>query len=108
MWRRHDTDPQRRQAYLAAGAATLRALLATPYLAGAGAAALLSHGTADLPAGSADSGLVYGDYYLLVAMAQCGRLPACAGAATAEGVAGGVAAGSMVEHTAQRQAPADM
>jgi hypothetical protein len=45
--------------------------------AGPGNAAILSHGTAHKFVGKSDSGLIYGDYYFLVALARCRQLAAC-------------------------------
>ncbi len=68
--------------YLCAGANTLRALAGDGYLAAPSTrgGALLLHATAHQPERRAvDVGIVWGDYYLLEALAVCRRLPGCAG-----------------------------
>src|SRR5262249_47425418 len=70
-----DPDPARAQNYAATARSILLALSAPPYLSeGSGSEAVLLHGTANKPAGSSDTGLIYGDYYFLEAMLRLRRL----------------------------------
>jgi unsaturated chondroitin disaccharide hydrolase len=65
---RHDPDPARGRRYVGA-ARDILASLASGYLArGPAVEAVLLHGTYNRPDGRADSGLVWGDYYLLEAL----------------------------------------
>jgi len=69
--------------FLCAGINTLRYLSNSQYLARAGGkgGALLQHGTLNKPHGrDIDTGLIFGDYYLLKALQICRRIPGCVGA----------------------------
>lgn len=76
------TDTPCGKKYLCAAVNTLRALASPRYLADPGStnsfAAVFQHGVSNLPAGSGiDVGLIYGDYYGLLAVNTCLRMEAC-------------------------------
>lgn len=80
---RLDPDPTRRAAYRAGGMRTLRSLVGPRYLArGTRSPALLLHGHHD--ARYRDSGVTYGDHYLLDALLRVQLLPSAAPALPAE------------------------
>ena len=71
-----ETDATRAQRYATAARAILTSLMSRAYLSeGAGSEAILLHGTSNRPAGSADTGLIYGDYYLQEALLRLRRQP---------------------------------
>jgi unsaturated chondroitin disaccharide hydrolase len=73
---RLEPDATRAASYLANAKAVLRALIAPPWLSeGAGSEAVLLHGTANKPGGSADTGLIYGDYFLQEALMRVRQIP---------------------------------
>ena len=73
---RLDPDVARAGGYAGAARGILAALVAPPWLStGSGSEAELLHGTANRPAGSSDTGLIYGDYYLQEALLRLRRLP---------------------------------
>src|SRR3954451_4737581 len=66
---RLDTDAARGATYFEAAKAILTSLSSPAYLAeGTATASILRHGTQNQPAGSFDTGLIYGDYYFLEAL----------------------------------------
>jgi unsaturated chondroitin disaccharide hydrolase len=70
-----ETDATRAARYASTARAILAALSKPPWLSeGTGSEAELLHGTANKPAGSADTGLIYGDYYFQQALLRLRRL----------------------------------
>jgi unsaturated chondroitin disaccharide hydrolase len=73
---RLESDPARATRYLAAARSILGALMRPPWLSeGSGSEAVLLHGTYNKPAGNADTGLIWGDYFLLEALMRLRRVP---------------------------------
>lgn len=73
---RIDPDSAHRTKYTAGALRLVRALTQRPWLSeGSGSAAVLLHGSQNVPAGSKDTGLVFGDYYLLRALLGLRLLP---------------------------------
>jgi len=71
-----ETDAVRSARYLASARSILTALLAPPWLSeGSGSEAVLLHGTYNKPGGSADTGLIWGDYYLQEALMRLRTVP---------------------------------
>jgi unsaturated chondroitin disaccharide hydrolase len=71
-----EPDTARAQRYAAGARAILTSLLSRAYLSeGTGSEAILLHGTSNWPAGSSDTGLIYGDYYLQEALLRLRRQP---------------------------------
>jgi unsaturated chondroitin disaccharide hydrolase len=78
---RHETDATRKQTYLSAARDILASLSSLAYLAeNTKYSSILMHGTRNKPAGSYNTGLIFGDYYMLEAML---RYPATRAASTA-------------------------
>jgi unsaturated chondroitin disaccharide hydrolase len=74
---RRETDATRKQTYLSAARDILTSLSSPAYLAeGTTYWSILMHGTRNKPAGSYDTGLVFGDYYMLEAMLRYSSAPA--------------------------------
>eukprot|EP00878_Enallax_costatus_P035764 GHUV01039978.1.p1 GENE.GHUV01039978.1~~GHUV01039978.1.p1 ORF type:complete len:306 (+),score=41.19 GHUV01039978.1:549-1466(+) len=77
------TDSACGKKYLCAAVSTLRALASSKYLAdpssGDGViAAIFKHGVSNYPGGTGvDVGLIYGDYYGLMAYSKCAQMEAC-------------------------------
>jgi unsaturated chondroitin disaccharide hydrolase len=72
-----EPNPARQQRYLDGARKILVALSRPPYLAeGTANSAVLLHGTINKPAGAYDSGLIWGDYYLLEALLRYQKLTA--------------------------------
>lgn len=70
-----EPDAGRAARYTASARAILTALSGPAYLSeGTGGEAVLRHGTANRPAGSSNTGLIYGDYYFLEALLRLRRL----------------------------------
>jgi unsaturated chondroitin disaccharide hydrolase len=68
---RRETDTTRKQTYLSAARDILASLSSPAYLAeGTKLWSILMHGTRNKPAGSYDTGLIFGDYYMLEAMVR--------------------------------------
>jgi unsaturated chondroitin disaccharide hydrolase len=68
---RRETDTTRKQVYLSAARDILTSLSSPAYLAeGTKLWSILMHGTRNKPAGSYDTGLIFGDYYMLEAMVR--------------------------------------
>jgi unsaturated chondroitin disaccharide hydrolase len=77
-----ETDATRKQIYLSGARDILASLSSPAYLAeGTKYWSILLHGTRNKPAGSYDTGLIFGDYYMLEAMLRYGA-PATAPTAT--------------------------
>jgi unsaturated chondroitin disaccharide hydrolase len=100
-------DSERGRRYLCAASNTLRVLASPDYLAqpAPGGGPVLMHATANRPGRvGLDVGLVFGDYYLLEAVAICKRLPGCAGALERKGAsaAGGSGSGAAKTGAASR------
>lgn len=71
-----DPDRTRSTRYLHAAQAILTALSTPTYLADrTDRGAILLHGTQNKPAGNADTGLIFGDYYFLEALLRYAKLP---------------------------------
>lgn len=72
-----ETDPTRAPCYRAAAEEIITSLSSDGYLArGHPTQAILLHGTKSYPGGSYDTGLIYGDFYLLEALRRNRRFPA--------------------------------
>ena len=70
-----ETDSSRSATYATAAATILNKLATSDYLANSPEGeALLKHGTANRPGNNYNTGLVYGDYFLLEALLKLGRL----------------------------------
>jgi unsaturated chondroitin disaccharide hydrolase len=70
-----ETDSTRKATYANAATKILNKLATSDYLASSSQGeALLKHGTANRPGNSYNTGLVYGDYFLLEALLKLGRL----------------------------------
>ena len=68
---RLEPSPPRARRFRRAAVATLRSLSSDRYLArGARGRSILLHGTGDHDRGTADKGLIFGDYYFLDALAR--------------------------------------
>ncbi len=68
---RLEPGPRRARRFREAAVATLRSLASRRYLArGSSARSILLHGTGDHDRGTADRGLIFGDYYFLEALAR--------------------------------------
>jgi hypothetical protein len=73
---RRETDSTRKQTYLSAARDILASLSSPAYLAeGTKYWSILMHGTRNKPAGSYDTGLIFGDYYMLEAMLRYASTP---------------------------------
>jgi unsaturated chondroitin disaccharide hydrolase len=71
-----EADSTRKARYANAAATILKKLTTADYLASTSEGeALLKHGTASRPANNYNTGLVYGDYFLLEAFLKLGQLP---------------------------------
>jgi unsaturated chondroitin disaccharide hydrolase len=71
-----ETDAARAQRYLASARSMLGVLLRPPWLSdGSGSEAILLHGTYSKPGGNADTGLIWGDYFLQEALVRLRRVP---------------------------------
>jgi unsaturated chondroitin disaccharide hydrolase len=71
-----ETDTTRKQTYLSAAHDILASLSSSAYLAeGTKYWSILMHGTRNKPAGSYDTGLIFGDYYMLEAMLRYPMTP---------------------------------
>jgi unsaturated chondroitin disaccharide hydrolase len=80
---RRDPNRGRAQRYLHAGRAILASLTSSAYLArGTASSAVLLHGTYTKPGGNFDTGLTWGDYYLLEALLRRGAETRLRGRAT--------------------------
>jgi len=71
-----ETDVTRKQTYLSAAHDILASLSSSAYLAeGTKYWSILMHGTRNKPGGSYDTGLIFGDYYMLEAMLRYAAAP---------------------------------
>jgi len=71
-----ETDSARKVVYANAAAAILTKLATSSYIAAASQGeALLMHGTSNRPGKSYNTGLIYGDYFMLEAVLKLSRLP---------------------------------
>jgi unsaturated chondroitin disaccharide hydrolase len=105
---RLDPDPARSARYLATARAILAALIRPPWLSqGSGSEAVLLHGTYNKPGGNADTGLIWGDYFLQEALVRLRKIPPAGPAlrvvaATASANDGNVAANAVDGNLATR------